>query len=65
MTAEHAATPDFAAMSAAELNDWYEQHVGYRPQEDCPTMTEEELRDACKSYAAELKLQAGDSNDEA
>ncbi len=39
------------AMTATALNDWYLQEVGYRPQVDCPTMTEQELRDLCKEYA--------------
>lgn len=34
-------------MAPAELNDWYENVVGYRPQEDDPTMSDEELRRLC------------------
>lgn len=42
--------PDFSAMSAEQLNDWYEQWVGYRPQVDEPTMSDAELREQCLSY---------------
>ena len=45
--------PDFAAMTPAELNGWYEEMVGYRPQVDDPTMTDDDLRDLCAEYAAE------------
>lgn len=42
--------PDFFdAMSAEQMNDWYARTVGYRPQEDDPSMTEAELRALCKS----------------
>lgn len=40
----------FAKMSADQLNDWYEQTVGYRPQVDEPNMTDEDLRVLCASY---------------
>ena len=43
---------DFRTMNAEQLNDWYEQHVGYRPQADDPTMTEDQLRELCESYEA-------------
>lgn len=43
---------DFAAMTAAQLNDWYEQTVGYRPQVDDPTMGDADLRSLCKEYLA-------------
>jgi hypothetical protein len=44
-------TPDdFGTMTAPELNDWYEEHVGYRPQVDDPNMSESELRELCLSY---------------
>lgn len=36
------------------LNDWYEQRVGYRPQEDDPNMTDAELRKLVKSYIEEM-----------
>lgn len=42
--------PDFSNMTAEQLNAWYEEHVGYRPQVDDPTMTEEDLRELCLSY---------------
>lgn len=42
--------PDFAAMTAADLNDWYEFAVGYRPQVDNPTMSDDDLRALCRSY---------------
>ncbi len=41
---------DFETMSVMELNDWYEQQVGYRPQVDDPNMLESELRELCLSY---------------
>ena len=41
---------DFGTLSEAELNDWYEQEVGYRPQVDDPNMGESELRELCLSY---------------
>jgi hypothetical protein len=40
----------FAKMTAAQLNDWYEHFVGYRPQVDEPRMSEAELRDLILSY---------------
>lgn len=43
--------PDFACMTAEQMNAWYEQHVGYRPQTDSPGMTEQQLREICISYA--------------
>lgn len=43
--------PDFTAMNAEQMNDWYEQTVGYRPQVDAPETSEEELRELCISYA--------------
>ena len=42
---------NFAKMPAAQLNDWYEQTVGYRPQVDEPRMTDAELLALCESYA--------------
>jgi hypothetical protein len=48
--------PDFAAMDAKALNDWYQEAVGYRPQEDDPTMTVESLRELCCEYASEAGL---------
>lgn len=41
---------DFGTMTAAELNDWYEKKVGYRPQVDDPSMSETDLRELCLSY---------------
>ena len=41
---------DFGTMTAAQLNDWYEAQVGYRPQADEPRMSESELRELCLSY---------------
>lgn len=43
--------PNFEAMTASEMNDWYLRTVGYRPQEDDPTMTNAELLVLCISYA--------------
>lgn len=40
-------------MTAAQLNDWYEEVVGYRPQVDDPTMTDDDLRSLCAEYAVE------------
>ena len=42
--------PDFSKMTAEQLNDWYEERVGYRPQVDDPTMSEADLMEACLSY---------------
>lgn len=42
---------NFDLMTSDQLNDWYEEHVGYRPQVDEPRMTESELRDLIRSYA--------------
>ena len=41
---------NFAKMPAAQLNGWYEQNFGYRPQIDEPKMTDDELRGLCESY---------------
>lgn len=40
-------SPDFDTMTPVELNDWYEHTVGYRPQVDDPTMTDDDLRKLC------------------
>lgn len=45
----------FERMSPELCNEWYFQNVGYRPQEDDPTMTDEELRDLCRSYEQEVR----------
>jgi hypothetical protein len=45
--------PAFEAMTASQLNDWYEKTVGYRPQVDKPTMTDLELRLLCNGYFTE------------
>lgn len=42
---------DFETMTVAELNDWYQAQVGYRPQDDDPSMTQGDLFDLCVSYA--------------
>ena len=42
------ADPDF-------LNDWYERVVGYRPQEDDPEMTDEQLRTLVRGYIEEIE----------
>ncbi len=47
----------FELMTAEALNLWYEQNVGYRPQEDDPSMTEDELRSLCMSYDEEAHYQ--------
>jgi hypothetical protein len=41
---------DLLKMTAEQLNDWYEQHVGYRPQVDDPTMTDAQLRALIRNY---------------
>lgn len=41
---------DFDSMTPAELNAWYEEEVGYRPQEDCPDITDDELRELCADF---------------
>jgi len=48
--------PDFSAMTAAALNDWYEEAVGYRPQVDDPTMSDDTLRSLCIGYAEEAAM---------
>jgi hypothetical protein len=40
----------FGTMTAAQLNDWYEKQVGYRPQIDDPRMSESDLRELWLSY---------------
>jgi hypothetical protein len=42
--------PNFSEMNPAELNDWYELAVGYRPQVDDPTMSDAVLCELCLSY---------------
>lgn len=49
------AKPNFTEMTAVQLNDWYEENVGYRPQEDSPSMSEDELRGLCEDYADEVE----------
>ena len=44
-----------AHMDAEALNRWYEQNVGYRPQQDDPSMTEDQLRELCASYEQEVR----------
>jgi len=46
---------NFVKMSADQLNNWYEETVGYRPQVDAPAMTNDELRDLCQSYVDAVK----------
>lgn len=43
-------------MTPESLNDWYERNVGYRPQQDDPTMTDGELRLLCQSVADEYEF---------
>jgi len=45
----------FERMSAEALNLWYQQNVGYRPQEDDPNMTDDELRALCKEMDEEIR----------
>ena len=40
--------------AAKDLNDWYERNVGYRPQIDCPAMTDGEVYYLCLGVAAEM-----------
>lgn len=47
---------DLNTMTADQLNAWYERTVGYRPQTDDPTMTDDALRQLCKEMAAEHAL---------
>lgn len=42
-------------MSAEALNLWYLQNVGYKPQEDDPSMTDDKLRELCASYEEEVR----------
>jgi hypothetical protein len=44
---------DFSTMSATQLNDWYEMHVGYRPQVDDPSMSNADLLTLCVGVAKE------------
>lgn len=32
---------EVSAMSSSQLDDWYKEHVGYRPTEDDPTLLEQ------------------------
>lgn len=41
--------------TAQELNDWYYEEVGYRPQEDDSTMADQELRDLVQSFLDETE----------
>lgn len=41
---------NFEKMTATQLNNWYEEMVGYRPQVDDPKMTDNELRNLVLSY---------------
>lgn len=43
---------DVDAMTADQLNAWYAETVGYRPQDDSPTMSDAELRELVRSYLA-------------
>lgn len=45
----------FNRMSAEALNEWYFRNVGYKPQEDDPSMTDDELRALCKEYEQEVR----------
>jgi hypothetical protein len=36
------------AMTASQLNDFYEEKVGYRPQVDDPKLSTEDLREFCR-----------------
>ena len=45
----------FDRMTPEALNLWYEQNVGYRPQQDDPTMTDDQLRELCRSYEEEVR----------
>lgn len=59
MDGERQVSTSFEAMTAEALNLWYEQNVGYRPQEDDPSMTVEQLRDLCRSYDDEVSSHGG------
>ena len=41
---------DFGTMTVVELNNWYQEHVGYQLQVDDRSMSESELRELCLSY---------------
>ncbi len=43
---------DMADLDAKALNDYYEGEIGYRPQEDDPTLGTEELRRLCEDVSA-------------
>lgn len=45
----------FDRMSSEALNEWYFQNVGYRPQEDDPSMTDDDLRGLCRGYDEEVR----------
>lgn len=44
---------ELATMTAADLNSWYADIVGYRPQQDLPSMPDSTLRALCLGYLAE------------
>jgi hypothetical protein len=54
MSTESSPRPAFETMDAAALNAWYETTVGYRPQVDSPSMTDDELRDLCRGMFDEV-----------
>jgi hypothetical protein len=46
-----AGSPDFLAMDAKALNDYHEQEVGYRPHDDEPGLSVEDVRANCIDIA--------------
>lgn len=44
---------NIAMMTPAQLNNWYEITIGYRPQIDDPNMSDDELRALCQSVLEE------------
>lgn len=50
---------DLTKLTPAQLNDWYEENVGYRPQVDDPSMSDAALLDTCVSYQDARPLVAG------
>jgi hypothetical protein len=45
---------DADTATAVELNDWYENQVGYRPQVDDLNMSDADLRELVRGYIAEI-----------
>ena len=61
LTSKIAGGPAVNAMTRAQLNDWYEREVGYRPDDDNGSpLPLQELRDLVAGFNAEI-VKAGDA----